>query len=260
MRAAPVALAASAAFAGGLVARRADGRNRPLFEPTDLEMEHAGVVELDVQVGMVRGDAPWRLVVPDVEVDVGISQNVELDVDGAYAIEGPGNGQFSFDHPAPDNLWVAAKLGLYDSRDDGRSAAWAIGAQLGPKLPLANDAHGIGYEALLLVGHTRGESHIVLNAGGLVDPGAGISSGRPAGIEGGLDLDLHFGHSPLSITGELAAVHFFSPDADQLNMTGGVTLAASEQLDFSLLGLVGFLGGDRAGVLFGVSPKFALFR
>jgi hypothetical protein len=260
VRAALVALAASAALAGSLVARRADGRNRPLFEPTDLEMEHAGVVELDVQVGMVRGDAPWRMVVPDVEVDVGISQNVELDVDGAYAIEGPGNGQFSFDHPAPDNVWVAAKLGLYDSRDGGRSAAWAIGAQLGPKLPLANDARGIGYEALLLVGHTLGESHIVLNVGGLVDPGARISSGRPAGVEGGLDLDLHFGHSPLSITGELAGVHFFSPDADQLNMAGGVTLAASEQLDFSLLGLVGFLGGDRAGVLFGVSPKFALFR
>jgi hypothetical protein len=260
VRAALVALAATAALAGGLVSRRADARKRPLFEPTDLEMEHTGEVELDVQVGIVRGDAPWRLVVPDVEVDVGISRNVELDVDGAYAIEGPGNGQFSFDHPAPDNLWVAAKLGLYDSREEGMIRAWAIGAQLGPKLPLANDAHGIGYEALLLVGRTWGESHVVLNLGGLVDPGAQISSGRPAGVEGGLDLDFHFGHSPLSVTGELAAVHFFSPDGDQLNMAGGVTLAASEMLDFSLIGLVGFLGGDRAGVLFGVSPKFALFR
>src|SRR4030095_5080989 len=90
--------------------------------------------------------------------------------------------------------------------------------------------------------------------------GAQISSGRPAGVEGGLDLGLHFDHSALSITGELAGVHFFSPDADQLNMTGGVTLAASEQLDFSLLGLVGFLGGDRADVLFGASPPRARFR
>ena len=102
--------------------------------------------------------------------------------DGAYAIEGPGNGQFSFDHPAPDNLWVAAKLGLYDSREEGMIRAWAIGAQLGPKLPLANDAHGIGYEALLLVGRTWGESHLVLNLGG--GPRRSDLTGASAGVEG----------------------------------------------------------------------------
>jgi hypothetical protein len=254
------ALVAFGAMAGSLLSHRADARNRPLFEPTDLEMEKTGIMELDVQVGAVRGDAPWRAVVPDVEVDIGVAPNVELDVDGAYAIEGPGDGRFSFDHPAPDNLWIAAKLGLFDSRDVDKATAWAVGAQLGPKLPLANDAHGIGYEALLLVGRTWSESHLVLNVGGLVDPGGQISAQRPIAVEGGVDLDLHFGSSPFSVTGELAGVHFFSDDEDQINVTAGVTFGASDNLDLSLIALAGLLAGDRAGVLLGVSPKFALFK
>jgi hypothetical protein len=248
------------AFALGLFASGAHARNRPLFEPTDLEMEKTGIMEVDTQFGMVRGDAPWRMVVPDVEVDIGLTPSVEIDIDAAYAIEGPDDGRFSFDHAAPDNVWLAAKLGLYDSREVDGGTAWALGAQIGPKLPVANDAHGIGYEALLLAGHTWGESHVVLNAGGLVDPGAQVSSGRPVSLEGGLDLDLHFGKSPFSITGEFAAVHFFSADDDQLNVTGGVTYGVTDELDLSIVGLVGFLGGDRAGVLFGVSPKFALWK
>jgi hypothetical protein len=244
----------------GLFARGAHARNRPLFEPTDLEMEKSGIVEIDTQLGVVRGEGPMRLVIPDVEVDIGLSHNVEIDIDATYAIEGPDDGRFSFDHAAPDNIWLAAKLGLYDSRETEEGTAWAIGAQLGPKLPVAHDAHGIGYGALLLAGHTWGESHLILNAGGLVDPGPQVSSGRPISVDAGLDLDLHFGKSPISITGEFAAVHFFSADNDQLNMTGGVTYGVTDDLDLSIVGLVGFLGGDRAGLLFGISPKFALWK
>jgi hypothetical protein len=240
--------------------RRAQARQRPLFEPTDLEMERPGVVDVDLQFGAMRGANPWRLVVPDVEVDLGLSRNVELDVDAAYAIEGPGDGRFSFDQPAPDNLWVAAKLGLYDWHEEGAHDAWAIGLQLGPKLPLANDAHGIGYEALLLGGRTWGESHLVLNLGGLIDPGARVSSQRPVGVEGGVDVNLHLGASSFSLTAELGGAHFFSPDPDQLHTTAGVTWGPSEQLDLSIVGLLGLLpGGDRGGVLLGVSPKFALW-
>jgi hypothetical protein len=237
-------------------------RKRPLFEPTDLEMEVPGMVDIDAQFGTLRGDHPWRLVVPDVEVDVGLLPQVELDVDGAYALEGPGDGSFTFDHAAPDNLWLAAKLGLYDSRvDKAEPAAWAVGAQLGPKLPVAIDAHGIGYEAILLLGRTWGESHLVLNAGGLIDPGAQISKQRPIGVEAGLDLDLDLGLSGLSLTGELAGVHYFSDDPHQLNATAGITWGVNDNLDLSVIGLVGFLpGGDRGGVLLGVSPKFALWK
>jgi len=243
-----------------LLPRTSDARKRPRFEPTDLELEKEGTTETDLQVGLLRNDSHWRFVVPDVEFDLGLSPNVELDIDGAYAIEGPDDGRFTFDHPAPENVWIAAKLGLYDSRDDGDNGAWAVGAQLGPKLPVANNAHGIGYEALLLVGRAWGENHLVLNAGGLIDPGPHISSDRPIGVQGGLDLDLQLGSSKFSVTGELAGVHFFSADSDQLNGTGGVKWSPSDDLELSVVGLVGLAGGDVAGVLLGVSPKLALWK
>jgi len=224
-------------------------------------MEDPGTLDVDLQFGAVRSQVPWRLVVPDVEVDFGLSRNVELDIDAAYAIEGPDNGPFTLDHPAPDNLWLAVKLGLYDSHGNGEATSWAVGAQLGPKLPVATAAHGIGYEGLLLVARTWGESHLVLNLGGLIDPGVQVSGQRPAGIEGGLDLSLKLGQSSYSITGELAGVRFVSADADQLHATAGVTWAATDSLDLSMVGLMGFLsGGDRVGVLLGVSPKFALWK
>src|SRR5437868_14714584 len=106
-------------FAWALVslARSAGARQRPRFEPTDLEMEKTGLVELDTQVGFVHGDLPWRLVVPDVEIDVGLTPEVELDVDATYAVEGPDDGRFTFDHSAPENIWLSVKLGLLDTRE-----------------------------------------------------------------------------------------------------------------------------------------------
>jgi len=249
---------AAASFA--LLPRESEARRRPRFEPTDLELEPEGALEVDLQVGAVRGEAAWRLFVPDIELDLGLAPNVELDIDGAYAVEGPDDGRFTFDHAAPENVWVAAKLGLYDSREDASSSAWSIGAQLGPKLPVGNDAHGIGYEALLLVGRTWGENHVVLNLGALIDPGAHIASDRPAGVQAGVDVDLNLDWANLSWVAELAGVHFFSADSDQLSATAGLTWAANADLDFSLVGLLGLAGGDRGGILLGVSPKFALWK
>jgi hypothetical protein len=240
---------------------RAEARPRPLFEPTDLEMEKTGVLDIDLQFGPVRADA-WRLVVPDVEVDLGILPQVELDIDGAYAIEAPDPHGFSLDHAAPDNLWVAAKLGLRDWQDEGdHTKAWALGLQLGPKLPVARDAHGIGYEALFLAGRTWGDSHVVLNIGGLVDPGGAVGGQRPVGLEGGFDVDLQSSLSWLSLTGELGFVHYFSPDPDELHLTFGPKWSPNDNLDITLIGLVGFLsGGDRLGLLLGISPKFPLWK
>ena len=218
------------------------------------------MLDVDLQLGAVRGDVPWRLVVPDVELDLGISRTVELDVDGAYAIAGTDDGRFTLDHPAPDNIWLAAKLGLYDSRETGATTAWAMGVQLGPKVPLAPEAHGVGYEALVLVGRTWGASHLVLNLGAIVDPGAQISTQRPAGLEGGVDLDLALGQSAFSLTGELGGVRFFSADPHQLHATAGVTWAANDKLDISAIGLIGLLsGGDQRGILLGISPKFVVW-
>jgi hypothetical protein len=236
-------------------------RRRPLFEPTDLEMQGSGMMEIDTQFGAVRSDVPWRAVVPDVEFNLGLLPRVELDIDGAYAIEGTGDGRFTLDHPAPDNMWLSSKLALYDSRVEGATSAWAIGAQLGPKLPLANDAHGIGYEALLLFGRVWTESHFVINLGGLVDPGSAISGQRPTAIEGGIDFEQDLGKWDLSVTAELGAVRYFSPDPHELHATAGITWGVNDNLDLSIVGLAGFLsGGDHEGVLLGISPKIKVWQ
>ena len=230
---------------------------RPLFEPTDLELEKTGTVDIDVQLGAIQGQGPARVVVPDFEIDVGLLPNLELDLDGAYAIEGPAAGPFSFDHAAPDSLWLGAKVGLYDWTNDDAHQSWALGLQLGPKFPTASGAHGVGGEALLLIGHTRGATHLVLNAGVFADPHPDATSGRPVGLELGLDLERDLDATGrFSITGELSGVRFVSSDPAQLLATAGLTFSANENLDLSLVALVGFLeGSDRYGALLGISPK-----
>jgi hypothetical protein len=235
-------------------------RRRPIFEPTDLEMETPGTAEIDVQFGAYQSDVA-RLVVPDVEIDLGLFPHVEIDVDGAYTLEGPDDGRFTFTHPAPDNIWVAAKLGLWDSREQGETSAWALGAQLGPKFPVAHDLHGLGYEGLLLMGRVWDDSHFVANIGALVDPGAEISRHRTVGIEGGLDGEFDLGRWHLSVTGELGGVRYFSSDPNDLHATAGFNWGVNDDLDISLVGLVGFLpGGDHEGVLLGISPKLKLWQ
>jgi hypothetical protein len=230
---------------------QAQRRVRPIFEPTDLELEDAGTVEVDLQTGFVRGNDAARLVIPDLELDVGINRALEIDLDGAYAIEGPQNGGFGLDHAAPDSLWLSLKTGV---------ELWDVGfgLQLGPKFPTAKGSHGIGGEALLLLGKRLGHMQLALNAGAFVDPGPG--GGRPRGLEGGLDAQLEF-TKHWSLTAELGGVHFFSGDAAQLVGTAGVTWSVSDHLDLSLIGLYGLMGdGDRYGVLLGLSPKFTLWR
>jgi hypothetical protein len=145
-------------------------RVRPLFEPTDLELEDPGMLDLDLQLGVIQGRGPARLVVPDFELDVGVLPNLEIDVDGAYAVEGPSSGPFSFDHAAPDSLWPAAKVGIYDANDRCARTAFAVGVQLGPKVPVAVASHGLGVEGLALVGTAIARTHLVWNAGAFVDP------------------------------------------------------------------------------------------
>jgi hypothetical protein len=246
--------------AGVLAGGDAEARRR-FFEPTDLEMENPGTLEVDLQFGILRGDAPWRVALPDVELDIGLAPGAEIDIDGAYSIEDFDDGALSFDH-APDDLWVAAKLELYDAVDEVTHAGWALGTQLGPKLPTARDARGVGYEGLVLLGrHWGSGNHLVLNMGGLVDPGAAVASRRPVGVEGGVDLSVALGGTNLSVSGELGGVRYFSAEPHQLHATAGITWASTSMLDISLIGLVGLLrGGDRAGVLLGVSPKIALWR
>ena len=145
-------------------------RPRPRFEPTDLEWEETGVAEVDLEFGAIRSPGPWRFVIPDFEIDFGIYHNVELDLDGAYAIEGPDTGAFSFDHAVPDSLWPSLKIGIWNDHDYETRRAQAVGIQLGPKLPVAHLSHGIGAEGLLVLGGSVQGVNAVLNLGGFIEP------------------------------------------------------------------------------------------
>jgi hypothetical protein len=239
---------------------------RLFFEPTDLELEGAGVIELDAQLGLVKGQAPWRLVVPDFEVDIGVTRNFEIDIDGAYSVEESKPDTFHFDSPAPDNVWVCGKLGLVDwaADDDTPDAAdaWVLGTQVGPKLPVIAGSHGVGVEGLMLLGHVIGRSHFALNLGAFVDPHPTPAGARPVGLEAGLDFSHDVDARGLfQLTIELAGVHFTSPDPDQLLATAGVGFSPTPDTQITLTALYGFLGGnDRYGTLMGVAHKLRYFE
>jgi hypothetical protein len=244
-----------AAFALLLAASTAHAKRHPQFEPTDLELEDTGVMELDLQVGVVKGADANRIVLPDFELDLGLLANLELDLDGTYAI--------ADGHSAPDNLWASLKVGLYDGRDDpdrDDGNAWALGVQAGPKLPTGSDQHGVGAEALALIGRVQGPAHLVLGVGGLIDPHV-TAAPRPWGLAAGLDLELDLDTTNhWALLGELAASWFGSPDPTQCNATIGIQYSATPRLDLSIVGEVGFVpGSDPYGIFFGFSPKLGLW-
>jgi hypothetical protein len=235
---------------------------RRYFEPTDLELEAPGTVELDLQTGMVRGPDPWRVVAPDFELDLGLASWLELDVDGAYAIEGAPGKPFRFDHAAPDPLWLSCKLGLLDLVDEDGSKSYAVGAQVGPKLPTFPGGHGIGVEALLLGGLSMGTTQFAFNLGGFVDPAPDALGGRPVAVESGVSWDQDLDAAGrYSLSTDVSAVVFASGDPTQLQAAFGPTVSVTPWLDLSLTGLLGLLpGNDRYGLLFGFSPHFGVLR
>jgi hypothetical protein len=255
-----IAVSCFVALAAPLVARAEHVAHR--FEPTDMDMQPPGVLQFDLQAGLVKGQKAVRLVVPDFEVNFGLAHNVELDVDGAVGVEGPEDGSFRFEHAALDNLWLSSKLGIFSWHDDAKKSSWAVGLQLGPKVPLADGVHGAGFESLLLLGRNIRRVHLVLNAGGLVDPGVEVSRKRPIGLEAGIDLNLDLNdEDTFSILGELGGILYFTGDPNQAGATAGLQWSPSEMLDLSIVGLVGFASGsDRYGVMLGVSPKVRLWK
>jgi hypothetical protein len=235
---------------------------RPLFEPTDLELEEPGTTELDVQVGLIHGREPWRLVIPDFEVDVGLLRNLEIDVDGAYALEAHVPGSLRFGSPVPDNLWLAAKVGLVDWGDltapgpEGADA-WAVGLQAGPKLPISPDSSRLGVEGLVLLAHVVGKNHFAANGGAFYDPIPAPGLGRPFAVEGGLAFDRDLdaaGH--YQVTASAAGVRFLSSYPNQLVGSAGLGWSPTPWTQVTLTGLAGFFAGsDRYGALLGLAQK-----
>ena len=255
-------LAVTIALATILAPAEKDAAAKEHFEPTDLELEDTGHLDVDLQFGFVRAATNYRVVAPDVELDLGVAQNVELDLDLAYGIASSEVGVFSLERGVTDSLWVSSKVGLWSSRDDVLKTSWGLGMQMGPKLSLGGGAHGVGYEGLLLLARNMGRTHLVLNLGGFVDPGVTFDTKRPIGLEVGLDVaqDLDEG-GMFSILGEIGGIHSFSADPDQFQITYGLQFEPVSDLDLSLIGLLGVPpGGDHYGVLFGFSPKFLLWE
>jgi hypothetical protein len=211
-----------ALFAGPAAARS----RRPRFEPTDLELEDVGTAEFDVQAGPTvgGGENGNRFIVPDMEMDLGLTSNVELDVEGAFAVD-----HFDGPHPRMDGeaLWTAVKLGLFDSRDAGGRHTLAGGIQLGPRLPTIG-TRGIGYAGLALLGVGVYRTHLVGNVGAIVDPGEHVTSGQAKSFVAGVDLDLDLdAHGTWSFVGEVGAAYYVSPDPNEVTLTAGFSWAVT---------------------------------
>lgn len=231
--------------------------HRPHFEPTDLELEDTGTAELDLQFGPGFGSpSGTRFLVPDFEFDLGILPNVEVDLDGSFAISGVDGAHPNLDGEA---LWAAAKLGLFDGGDDS-GHRFAAGLQLGPRLPTVG-TRGIGYAGLALLGFAFRRLHLVGNFGSIIDPGPQITTGQAISLVAGLDLDLDLdGKDKWSLLGELATSYYLSPDPNELTVTCGAAYNVTPFLELSAIAFAGLLpGADRAGILFGVSPKVDLW-
>ncbi|MEI9954448.1 MAG: hypothetical protein WDO74_37145 [Pseudomonadota bacterium] len=227
------------------------------FEPDDLELERPGILDFDLQVGPVFGTSPSgnHVLIPDFEVSLGLTRNVELDVIGAFTLDRE-NGRR---HVTGEALWIASKLELIDSRD-AQGNAWAFGVELGPRLPTF-DAAGIGYGALGLLGFRHRGLALVLNAGSFIDPNASLSEEHPSSLVFGLDLNADLDpRGQWSLQSELGLAHYLSSDPDELAFSLGATYAVNRRFDVSLTALSGFMRNtDHAGLLLGVSPQFGLW-
>ena len=235
---------------------------RPLrarFEPTDLELEKPGVLDVDLQVGYLYG-AQSRLMLPDFEVDLGITRLFEIDLDGAYAIDPRTAGGDS----VPDNLWLAAKLGLFSLHWE--HFMFSGGVQLGPRFPVAHGAVGVGFNGLALIGLAFNRTHLVINLGAYYDPAQPTmdpsKTARPIGVQLGLAADVDITRDGrFGFHGEIGATVGVAVDPSQIVLAAGLVFSPNENLDLSILALVGLLpGADRAGGMAGVSPKLVLWH
>jgi hypothetical protein len=233
---------------------------RPRFEPTDLDLEDTGVAELDLQFGVTHGDGSSgnRFILPDFEFDLGLTPNVEIDIDGAFGFDRYDQATRRY---VGEALWTGVKLGFIDVKNDARTRSFALGMQLGPRIATIGDMRGVGYGALALVGLNDRRLHAVLNAGAFVDPGPEITQGQSKSAVGGLDISLDLDAKAVwTLDGEFAGAHYLSPDPDELAAALGASVDVSKNLELSLTIIVGFLPGyDRISMLMGATPKVGLF-
>ena len=249
-------------LAVGLLARSADAqRRRPRFEPTDVEVSPPGQLGVDLELGVVRDGSALHAYLPDVEVDLGLTDEVELDVDGTLSLSGPDPDTWNPLALDPDNLWVSLKVAVAGHRDRRRNTSWAVGFQAGPRVALAQGAHGLGGEALVLVGGHVRRLHLTANLGAYSEPAVtGQSTARRA-LLGGLDVALDLdARGAFTLQGELYAV--FAPESGEheFGVSAGLAWSLTPRWALAATAIVGWAnGGPSAGLLLGVSPTFQLW-
>jgi len=231
----------------------------PTFEPTDLDLEDTHTLELDLQFGVVfRDDAPrTRVFVPDFELDYGLTERVELNVDGAFSVADVDGHPTGFVDP----LWTCVKLGFLSKKDDNDpKRVYALGAQLGPRLPTGAHLYGTGFGAVLLGARMHPPWHVILTAGGVLEPLDRTQPRRSAAVLGGVDLDYDLDRADrFSLMAELGGAYSLGPDPNDVHATLGLDFVSAPWLDLSLVGFYGFLpGGDRGGIFLGFAPKLPL--
>jgi hypothetical protein len=234
-----------------LLPARAHARRfyRARFETEALDLELPGEIEIDSQSGGYYGNGQdgSRLLVPDVEIDVGICDWLEIDLDAALSIT-----QLQTQHVqiAGDPIWLTARVDALNWKDDKDGASFGIGLQAGPRLPSVHTPKGVGVAGLLLIGGGTRALHLVSNVGALFD-----YQQHPAIIYG-IDAEYEVGER-WSVLANFAAAYYFRGDPQQLLLDAGFSYKPDQRLAFSFLAIAGpFVRGDRAGALFGVSYSF----
>lgn len=233
-----------------LLPARAEARRfyRARFETDTLELELPGEIEIDSQVGGFYGDGHdgSRLVVPDVEIDVGVLEWLEIDLDAALVVSQLEPEQVML---VGDPIWLTARVDAFNWQDAETGATFGIGMQAGPRLPSVQTPVGVGFGALLLFGGGTRDLHLIANVGALLD------YHQKRAVLYGIDVEYELGEH-WSVLGNFAAAYYFG-DPQQLLLGAGGAYKANKSLAFSLLAVGGpFVRGDRAGGLFGVSYSF----
>jgi hypothetical protein len=234
---------------------------RRLFEPSHLQLQPPGMLQLDLQMGVIQGASAARMSLPDAELSLGLASWLEFDVTGSLALEGRPGHSLAYDHIYRDNVWTAFKVALFDYTPSPSSGGFGLGLQLGPKWPVTQGVHDVGIEGLLLASWCSQRACLSLGAGGLADPVHDDGSGRSHGVEGGTDVAWFLdGRQRWSLLGSVGFVLFTSRDPNQVNGTFGVGFTPNQSWSFSLMTLGGLPGSDRYGLLFGVSPSMQLVQ
>lgn len=233
----------------------------PVFEPEDLEMERAGQADVDLGFGLVRDGQAWRTVAPDFEMDLGLTQRLELGLDGTFAWASRSTQQVVPRLAVPDNVWLSLKHALWTSRQEGDRTAQAIGLQHGVRLPMAPRSTGVGYQILALFGTSARARRLVLNLGAFVEPRTTLPDMRPWGLLAGLDVQVDLDDGAWQVQGNLAVTGHGEDQSGEATVSAGLLHAFGQRLEVYALGIGGWLnGGPAYGLMAGVSPKVGLWR